>query len=125
MTVASLFTAVVAKVVARLDDTRKPATGSALGVSVIVALIADMKIFFLESGLDEEEVAVLVVMVADTLPFGEDARATAKEGVADHPALDAALTAAMTAVGMVGAVNLLDAVAVIPATKVTPKRMGK
>jgi hypothetical protein len=125
MTVASLFTAVVAKVVARLDDTRKPATGSALGVSVIAALIADMKIFFLVSGLEEAEPVALAAMAADTLPFGEDARATAREGVADHPALDVALTAAITAVGMVGAVNLLDAVAVIPALKVTPKRIGR
>jgi hypothetical protein len=125
ITVASLFTAVVVAVVAMLADPRKRATDNALAVLVIVALIADIKIFFLESGAEEVEVLVLAEIVAATLLFGEAPKATAREGVADHPALGVALTAAMTAVGMVGAVNLLDAVAEIPALKATPKLMGK
>ena len=122
---ASLFTAVAVEVEARLADPKKPAASVPLVVSVIVALIADIKIFFLVFGLEAAEPVALAAMSASRFAFCERLSVTARDGVADHPALGAALTAAMTAVGMVGAVNLLAAVAEIPALKVTPKRIGK
>ena len=122
---ASLFIAVAVEVVARLADPRKPAASDPLVVSVIVALTADIKIFFLVFGLEAAEPVALAAMPAPRFAFCERMSVTARDGVADHPALGAALTAAMTAVGMVGAVNLLAAVAEIPALKVTPNRMGK